>query len=1288
MTAPFRKTSRSSLLCCLIAMLIVFTLAANVAAFAQDTSADGFTTSPPNSVGITLQGCRNDGSLNPTNFPMNVGGTPYYVCPNAMYTTGNLGKNWAELDNVPFRLVIKDNETPTGTTLTYNVVVAGDHFDDPPTTQRVGYFVVSAPEPDPGCALGSCLASTTSDPACSVTVVSSGGDRFATGITGGTYDTIYETLAISQPTGSTCVFDYYQKLAIGAHLFDGSNLQAYKFEDVGFKVGKQTVPLPVNPNTPTPPPQALSKTMGASEGQGNIWTVAKTAPATASFNSCDLNDTSKNLSVLVTWTKQAGAGGNILVTTNVYETNPSLVTIVANVTDTISATPFGGGTPVAVPSTPGTPNGVNITVPPNTTTLVLTDTATLDPTLYQAPFSDHAVADLSDTSNNQLGQVTADASTSTITQGSGSDDSADVTDSESISDTANALTFSVQDTVPSGLGTFTLGGNPYTLPGASTVGPLLWDSGSQSTSGSIQFDKTVYLNPAGTATTGDLTDTATATASDSQTTNSDSADVKITSAPVTKLTINKTLDSAVATDQVFTFDVFDSGSNKVATATITVKATQTTGSVDVTTLAPGTFIVSEENPGAPWQPLPSQQATLSTGNLCTNSVEFDNIHAADLTVSKTATPAFKRTYTWGITKAVDKTTIDTTGAGATFNYTVNVTHDSGTDSGWTVKGTIMVTNPNAEDFTGVGVTDAIDNGGSCSLDNTFDGVVKANSSVNLNYTCTYASAPSSTGFTNTATASWSSSYGTPDTTKSGTKAGDFSTTSPTPVDDSVTVTDTFGGTLGTVSSSDTSPKTFTYSHTFTGDTAGTCTKHDNTATFTTDTTSTTGSDSKEVTVCVGADLSVSKTAAVTTPTYSWTLTKAASPNGTVEQSGSATLKYTVTASYTKTGSWTVYGTITVSNPNDWESITGVTVTDALDTGSNGVCAVTGGTNVTVPKRVGLVNGSVALNYTCTYSAVPSPTSGTNTATATWTAASFFTPHGTKSGTASYAFSPLTSGPTTVTITDAFNGGTATTLGVINALTNGVTGVPNTVTLTSTPPSFKFTYSHVVTVTGGTCSAISNTAKVVDTNLVVQATATATVTVCNTKTGALTMGFWNNKNGQAIITGGGSTGGVCYSGTFLRGYAPFQDLSATASCSAVASYVSNIIKLANASGASMNAMLKAQMLATALDVYFSDPALGGNKIGAPAPVGGVKIDLTQVCIMIDSTGGTASCSGKTESCSSAFGGATCQTVSWLLSYAASQSNSGGTSWYGQNKTTQGLAKNTFDAINNQAAYICP
>ena len=115
---------------------------------------------------------------------------------------------------------------------------------------------------------------------------------------------------------------------------------------------------------------------------------------------------------------------------------------------------------------------------------------------------------------------------------------------------------------------------------------------------------------------------------------------------------------------------------------------------------------------------------------------------------------------------------------------------------------------------------------------------------------------------------------------------------------------------------------------------------------------------------------------------------------------------------------------------------------------------------------------------------------------------------------------------------------------------------------------------------------------------------------------------------------------------------------------------------------MNPMLKAQMLATALDVYFSSTALGGNKINAPAPIGGLKIDLTNVCTMIT---GTGVCSGVYINASGGFGGASSLTVLQMLAYAASQSNSGGSTWYGNVKSTQELAKDAFDAINNQVAF---
>jgi len=184
----------------------------------------------------------------------------------------------------------------------------------------------------------------------------------------------------------------------------------------------------------------------------------------------------------------------------------------------------------------------------------------------------------------------------------------------------------------------------------------------------------------------------------------------------------------------------------------------------------------------------------------------------------------------------------------------------------------------------------------------------------------------------------------------------------------------------------------------------------------------------------------------------------------------------------------------------------------------------------------------------------------------------------------------------------------------------------------------------------------------------------TVTVECHACGGLSKGFWSNKNGQGIITGGACVGTVAKSGTWLRQFAPFQDLSATAKPADVAAYVLSVIKGADASGASMNAMLKAQMLATALDVYFSDLTLGGNKIGAPGPLGSVKIDLTHI--------------PGSANTSPAFGNGSCLTIKQLLDFASTQSNVGGSVWYGQVKATQELAKNTFDAIDNSAAFACP
>jgi hypothetical protein len=398
-------------------------------------------------------------------------------------------------------------------------------------------------------------------------------------------------------------------------------------------------------------------------------------------------------------------------------------------------------------------------------------------------------------------------------------------------------------------------------------------------------------------------------------------------------------------------------------------------------------------------------------------------------------------------------------------------------------------------------------------------------------------------------------------------------------------------------------------------------------------------------------------------TFAWTIQKDVDKTIVKQVGGTATFKYTVSVTHDSgtVSKIAVTGSITVNNPNgDPVAIDGVT--DQLS--DETPCSVTGGGPQDLPV------GDTTFGYTCSLSEVP--TDGLfNKATVSWAEQTLGNGSDLAGDSADFTTGAILFTENAIdecaSVSDSFAG----PLGLV------CVGNPN-------PTSFQ--YSRTVPVPQYDCKSYDNTATFTANDTGTTSSASQTVKVCGpAKTGALTMGFWQNKNGQGIITSGAAVSGVCKSGTWLRQFAPYQDLSASASCSQVATYVYNVIKAANAGGSTMNAMLKAQMLATSLDTYFSDPALGGNKINAPAPIGGVAIDLTMICKMIDGSGGVATCSGAFQNASGAFGGATSLTVSQILSYAAGQSNAGGSTWYGNIKVTQELAKNTFDAINNQVAF---
>jgi hypothetical protein len=227
-----------------------------------------------------------------------------------------------------------------------------------------------------------------------------------------------------------------------------------------------------------------------------------------------------------------------------------------------------------------------------------------------------------------------------------------------------------------------------------------------------------------------------------------------------------------------------------------------------------------------------------------------------LTASALASPSFTRTYAWTIRKSVDKSAITQAGGSVTFHYTVTASHDGGTDSGWLVRATATVWNPNAagDDVSGVNVSATVDNGGSCPAGSPSLNV-PGQGSTTLNFSCAYGGPPSPGAGTLTLTVSWPAQ-----TLHSGAPlaAGSTTATAPldfgdpaavSPVDDCVSVSDTIGGSLGTRCVGDPNPATFTYPNTVTVSTDFTCQTLPNTATFTTDSTGTTGSASQSVQAC-------------------------------------------------------------------------------------------------------------------------------------------------------------------------------------------------------------------------------------------------------------------------------------------------------------------------------------------------------------------------------------------------------------------------------------------------------
>jgi hypothetical protein len=334
-----------------------------------------------------------------------------------------------------------------------------------------------------------------------------------------------------------------------------------------------------------------------------------------------------------------------------------------------------------------------------------------------------------------------------------------------------------------------------------------------------------------------------------------------------------------------------------------------------------------------------------------------------VTVEKTASTSFTRTYDWTIDKSVTPDTWNLfTGDTGTSQYTVAVTKGAGTDSAWAVSGTITITNPGDLDAEITSVTDQVSGvptNATVVCPVSFPHVLPDGDSVD----CTYsAPLPDGSSQTNTATVTLGAgtvfqghaavTFGSPTTTVNGT----------------VHVTDSVEGSLGAFSATGQA----TYSHTFGCD--GDEGVNDNTATI----DETGQSDSAAVTVNCYA-LGVTKDADTSlTRTYHWSIDKSSSDPAALLLNPGETYLYHYAVTVDVTGhtdsGWAATGNIHVHNPAPIAATIN-SVTDAISGGITGavVCG-----SATFPYTL-----AAGATLDCTYSAnLPDATARTNTATAT------------------------------------------------------------------------------------------------------------------------------------------------------------------------------------------------------------------------------------------------------------------------------------------------------------------
>ena len=567
----------------------------------------------PEHVSFTLEGCR---------LPAGATLPSSKICPDNQYTTGNLGKSWNELDLVPHRVTLRND----GPSQTYEFKIAGDFRNGGAT----GWDIVSLPRLNAAKSTGTCAADLGgTDASYQITPVGAG--------VGGADQTIYRVATITQAANTTCVYDYVQRLALGAHLFSGSSLQSNLWNQslTSSGIGQKRLGLPVGEIEP----QDIDKTMSATENVGHSWSLTKSAALVGSAfgNTCDASQRAGLVQIDLSWTKTATADG-ITVSTQVTADNPSHRAVSVSVSDVV----YGSLPGASAESVLGT-QSATVTVPANTSGYALfRDSSGPAPYVISGIASgttglrDEATATYTDIEFPGIaipGNTTATASTSVQQLATGANESAVITDTETL--TGSDYTYRVNNTTthPAPAGTYETVDSAgvvtgtYT-PGSDTQSSVKWTSGPQTASGSTTFYKTITATQATQqqVTLADAAELVSGTGND-QITRTQTGSVSVTAGASTTLTVNKTIQEVLEAGEnyTFTFNAM-SGTTNLGSTSISFgpgDGGTSAAKSSTITLPPGTYSV-EEPTVQPYAPQAPQTANMTLPSNCTRTLTFNN----------------------------------------------------------------------------------------------------------------------------------------------------------------------------------------------------------------------------------------------------------------------------------------------------------------------------------------------------------------------------------------------------------------------------------------------------------------------------------------------------------------------------------------------------------------------------------------------------------------------------------------------------------------------------------------